>query len=163
MPRPTVRELVELWNLQPMGTENVLYTQTYNSETASKTNKASYTAIIALLTHESESFSDMHRLASDELWHFYLGDPIELLLLYPDGGDELVVLGNDVLAGQRLQFLVPAGVWMGAQIEQGGEYGVFGNTMAPGFSEQDFEAGVEKDLVEQWPRRKELISRLTRC
>ena len=61
----------------------------------------------------------MHRLPTDELWHFYLGDPIELLLLYSDGSDELVILGQDVLAGQRIQTVVPAGTYMGARLRPG--------------------------------------------
>jgi predicted cupin superfamily sugar epimerase len=104
----------------------------------------------------------MHRLPTDELWHFYLGDPIELLLLYPDGSDELVVLGPDILAGERVQTLVPAGVWMGARLRPGGAYGVYGNTMAPGFVLSDFEGAGAGELVERWPHRAELIRALTR-
>ena len=70
-------------------------------------------AIYALVTRED--FSGMHRLKTDEIWHFYAGDPIELLLLQPDGRSEVVSLGSDVLAGQQPQFTVPAGAWMGAR------------------------------------------------
>jgi predicted cupin superfamily sugar epimerase len=104
----------------------------------------------------------VHRLPTDEIWHFYLGDPVELLLLHPGGGDELVTLGADVLGGQRVQVTVPSGVWMGAQLRPGGEYGVYGNTMAPGFTPGDFEPGDRAELTRRWPHRADLIAALTR-
>jgi len=107
-------------------------------------------------------FSDMHRLPTDELWLFHLGDPIELLLLHPDGRDELVVLGPDVLGGQVIQHVVPAGTWMGARLRPGGEYGVWGNTMAPGYAISDFEGANAAELIARWPHRAELIAVLTR-
>jgi mannose-6-phosphate isomerase-like protein (cupin superfamily) len=107
----------------------------------------------------------MHKLKTDELWHFHIGDPIELLLLHPDGRDEVVVLGVDVLAGQHPQFTVPAGVWMGARpIKATPEaYGFFGTTMAPGFDYADFEPGYRDELQKAYPARKALIAELTRA
>ena len=160
--RPSVDELIAHWKLEPMGTENVLFTQSYLSDQQDSKGNPVYTAIVALITSDPESYSDMHRLANDELWHFYLGDTLELLLLYPGGESELILLGQDVLAGEKLQYLVPAGVWMGAVLKNGGEYAVFGNTMAPGFTEEDFDIGIEQELLSAWPQRAELISRLTR-
>jgi predicted cupin superfamily sugar epimerase len=104
----------------------------------------------------------MHRLPTDELWHFYLGDPIELLLLYSDGSDELVILGQDVLAGQRIQTVVLAGTYMGARLRPGGDYGVYGNTMAPGFVLSDFESAGAAELIARWPHRAGLIQAMTR-
>jgi predicted cupin superfamily sugar epimerase len=104
----------------------------------------------------------MHRLPTDEIWHFYLGDPIELLLLHPEGGDELVILGHEVLAGQEVQHVVPAGTWMGARLRPGGEYGVYGNTMAPGFALSDFEGADAAELIAGWPHRVDLIRALIR-
>ncbi|MEI6107156.1 MAG: cupin domain-containing protein, partial [Opitutae bacterium] len=104
------------------------------------------TAIYALVTRED--FSAMHRLKTDEIWHFYAGDPIELLLLHPDGRNEVVILGADLAAGQPPQFTVPAGVWMGARpIKATAEaYALFGCTMAPGFDYADFEPGYRDEL-----------------
>ena len=151
--RPTIDELLEHWRMQTMETENVMFSQSYVG-TAS-------TAIIAMVIDDPQSFSDMHRLPTDEIWHFYLGDAIELLLLDPNGGDEVVILGQDVLNGEHIQYVVPAGVWMGARIRAGGDYGVFGNTMAPGFSLDDFEGAVAEELIAQWPQHEELIRALT--
>ena len=159
---PSVDELIELWRLEPMKTENVLFSQTYVSPRIGDDGKALSTAIVALLTDDPQSFSDMHRLPTDEIWHFYLGDAIELLLLDPNGSDEIVVLGHDVSNNEKVQFVVPAGVWMGARLRSGGNYGVFGNTMAPGYTLADFEGGVANDLVSQWPQHADLIRALTR-
>ena len=112
MARPTPEQLVELWNLRTMPTENVRFLQSYVDDKIGPDGKPLCSAIVALLVDDPSVFSDMHRLPTDEIWHFYLGDPIELLLLYPDGSDELVILGHDVLAGQRVQTVVAAGVYM---------------------------------------------------
>lgn len=120
-------------------------------------------AIYALVTRAD--FSAMHRLKTDEIWHFYAGDPIELLLLHPDGRNEVVMLGSDILAGQHPQFVVPAGVWMGARpAAKGAEaYGFFGTTMAPGFDNDDFEPGYRDELQRAYPAQRAVIGELTRA
>jgi predicted cupin superfamily sugar epimerase len=161
--RPTAAELQGLWQLNSlMPQEDVLFTQTYVSPGQGPDEKPLCTAMVAMLTASHESFSDMHGLPTDEIWHFYLGDPIELLLLHPDGRDELVIVGADVLNGQRIQTVVPNGTWMGARLRPGGEYGVYGNTMAPGFVPSDFDPANADELIERWPHRAELITALTR-
>lgn len=160
--RPTAEELSQLWQLTKMPQEDVLFAPTYESAGRGPDGKPLCTAIVAMFTAAPGSFSDMHRLPTDEIWHFYLGDPIELLLLQPDGRDELVVLGTDVLGGQRVQVTVPSGAWMGARLRSGGEYGVYGNTMAPGFVAGDFEPGDRAELTGRWPHRADLITALTR-
>jgi predicted cupin superfamily sugar epimerase/mannose-6-phosphate isomerase-like protein (cupin superfamily) len=119
-------------------------------------------AIYALVTRED--FSGMHKLRTDEVWHFYGGDPMELLLLHPDGHGEVVTLGPDALAGQHPQFTVPAGAWMGARPAKASAdaYGFFGTTMAPGFDYSDFEVGYRDELQAKCPAQKELIAALTR-
>jgi uncharacterized protein len=162
MRRPSAEQLVEHWRLTTMPTENVRFSQTYVDARTGADGKPLCSAIIALLVDDPTVFSDMHRLPTDELWHFYLGDPIELLLLYSDGSDELVILGQDVLAGQRIQTVVPAGTYMGARLRPGGDYGVYGNTMAPGFALSDFESAGAEELIARWPHRARLIQAMTR-
>ncbi len=163
MTRPTLAQLRELWQLRTLlPQEDVLFTPTYESAGKGADGKPLCNAMIAVMTASPDSFSDMHRLPTDEIWHFYLGDPIELLLLHADGRDELVVLGTGVLAGQEIQKVVPHGTWMGARLRPGGEYGVYGNTMAPGFVPSDFEPGNATGLIERWPHRAELIRALVR-
>ena len=117
-------------------------------------------AILMLLTADPADFSAMHRLPIDEVWHFYRGDALELLLLHPDGRDESRRLGSgdDDLA----QTVVPAGTWMGARVAPGGSWSLFGTTMAPGFMTADYEGGDVENLVGRHPRREALIRALCR-
>lgn len=124
--RPSADDLKRYWGLAEMQTERVWFRQTYIDPKVGPEGRPLCSAIIALVTNDAAMFSDMHRLPTDELWLFHLGDPIELLLLHPDGRDDLVVLGPDVLGGQVIQHVVPAGTWMGARLRPGGEYGVWG-------------------------------------
>lgn len=119
-------------------------------------------AICALVTRTD--FSAMHRLAQDETWHFYLGDPIELLLIRADGGDELIVLGPNPRAGERLQFTVPAGTWMGARParDAADAWSFFGCTLSPAYSDLDYGPGDRAGLQALCPRRAELVASLTR-
>lgn len=160
--RPSADDLKHHWGLVAMQTEQVFFVQTYVDPKSGPDGRSLSSAIIALVTDDPATFSDMHRLPTDELWLFHLGDPIELLLLHPDGRDELVILGPDVLDGQEIQHVVPAGTWMGARLRAGGEYGVWGNTMAPGYALSDFEGATASDLIARWPHRADLIAALTR-
>ncbi len=117
----------------------------------------------------------MHRLASDEVFHFYLGDPVRMLHLYPDGSARELLLGPDLDAGMLPQVVVPAGVWQGARLASsawpgarpapGGEdaasFALLGTTVAPGFEFEDFELGTRDDLMAAYPGYAEPIRALT--
>ncbi len=120
------------------------------------------TAIYFLLT--PETFSEMHRLPGDEVFHFYLGDPVEQLRLHEEGFSEIVRLGTDLGSGHRPLAVVPGGVWQGASLAPGGRYGfsLLGTTMAPGFDFADYERGSFEALVRRWPDRRDRLRRLTR-
>lgn len=121
--------------------------------------RAVSTAIYYLLT--PATFSALHRLASDEVFHFYAGDPVEQLRLHPGGRGEVVTIGNNVLAGQRPQVLVPRGVWQGARLAPGGRYALLGCTVAPGFDYADYESGGRAALIAAYPEFAEPIATLT--
>lgn len=154
MQRPSAAQLIQALGLQPLPVEGGLFRQSWRAATSVPAHGRPHpagTAIYLLLTNAPDSFSALHRLPSDEIWHFYLGDPIRLLLLHPDGTAEQRVLGQDLLAGQQLQTCVPAGSWMGARLLPGGSYGLCGCTMAPGFIEADYEGGRLEPLLRQYP------------
>ena len=111
-----------------------------------------------------DAFSALHRLPSDEIWHFYLGDPITLQLLHPDGSSGAVTLGPDILNGQHVQYVVPRDVWQGARLIPGGAQGfaLFGTTMVPGFNSADFEGGERAALCAAYPQAADAIKALTR-
>jgi predicted cupin superfamily sugar epimerase/mannose-6-phosphate isomerase-like protein (cupin superfamily) len=171
-PTGPAAKLIAHYKMEKIPVEGAWFALTYTSteKLAAEALPARYGAprtvggaIYALVTRED--FSALHKLKTDEIWHFYVGDPIELLLLHPDGRDEVVVLGVDIAAGQQPQFTVPAGVWMGARpVKATAEaYGFFGTTMAPGFDYADFEPGYRDELQKTYPARKALIAELTRA
>jgi hypothetical protein len=104
----------------------------------------------------------MHRVRGDEMFHFYLGDPVEMLQLRPDGSGEEIVLGQDIASGMRLQHTVPGGVWQGSRLCKGGKYALLGTTMAPGFEYEDYETGERGKLIARYPQYSELIMSLAR-
>jgi predicted cupin superfamily sugar epimerase/quercetin dioxygenase-like cupin family protein len=120
-------------------------------------------AIVAVET--GAAFSALHRLKTDETWHFYAGDPIDLLLLNPDGTSRHVRLGTDVMAGETPQFTVPAGVWQGSSpvSPKGTGCSFFGTQMAPAFAYEDFEIGYRDALTRLYPAEGKRIAELTRA
>src|SRR6185369_1787456 len=116
-------------------------------------------AIYYLLT--PDTFSALHRLPADELFHFYSGDPVEMLQLAPDGSGRVVLIGNDLEAGQRPQVVVPRGTWQGCRLLAGGKVALLGTTVAPGFEFSHYEGGVRMELSAGYPDFSELITALT--
>lgn len=154
----TASELIALLDLKPLPQEGGFYRETYRSTQRLATGKAAGTAIYYLLT--PDTFSALHRLPTDEVYHFYLGDPVELLLLDSDGG-RLITLGSDLRTGQHPQFVVPAGCWQGSCLAEGGSVALLGTTMAPGFEFSDYEAAHREPLMQTYPEVSERIRRLT--
>jgi predicted cupin superfamily sugar epimerase len=160
MTRPTVQELARHLDLEPLPLEGGLFRQTWVGE--ARDGRPIGTAIVVLLAAEGGHFSAMHRLPIDEVWFFQAGDPIDLLLLQPGSAGRVATLGRDVLGGQELQRVVPAGTWMGARTAPGGTWSLFGTSMAPGFVPADYEGGDRGALVTAWPQHEPLIRALTR-
>lgn len=167
MTPPTADELVRLYGLLPHP-EGGFFKETYRSTgvipkavlPAQFPGPRHYsTAILFLLP--AGRVSRMHRLNADELWHFHLGGPLELSAIHPDGKVETVILGLDVLAGQKLQHAVPAGCWFGAAPAEGAPYALVGATVAPGFDFADFQLGRYEDLAARFPHARELLQKLT--
>jgi predicted cupin superfamily sugar epimerase len=152
-------EVIELLGLAPLPVEGGWFRQIWRSPPDAE--QPAGTAIIAVLTDDEDGFSQFHRLHSDELWHFYGGDPIELVLLEPGGTSQHVELGADLAAGQRPVHVVVAGVWMAARTT--GRWSLFGTTMAPGFTSDAYEGGRIEDLLAGWPGERDAILALTRA
>ena len=154
---PEVAALIAELGLEPLPEEGGWFRQTWQAEQIVD-GRPGGTAIVALWADGADGFSAMHRLASTEVWHFYRGDPFALLLLHPDGRAEEVALGP----GGAVQVVVPAGVWMGGRVADGGRYALTGATMAPGFTPEDFELGSAEQLCAAYPSVAGRIRRLTR-
>lgn len=165
----TVEALRAILGLAPHPVEGGYFAETYRSTeqlpatglpSRYRAARALGTAIYYLLT--PETFSAMHRLASDEIFHFYLGDPVEMLQLWPDGSHHVVLIGPDLEAGQRPQVIVPRDVWQGARLRPGGRYALLGTTVAPGFAYTDYETAPRPALLATHPTAKDRIVALTR-
>ena len=147
------------YGLEPLPVEGGLFRRTWAGPLDERGRPAG-SAIIVLFSVEDDLFSAMHRLPVDEVWHFYRGDPLELLLLEPDGGSRVELLGPG--AGQHVQLTVPAGTWMGARVAGGGRWTLCGMTMAPGFVPADYEGGEADDLCGRYPAVADRIRDLCR-
>lgn len=166
-------EIIRILNLQPLRGEGGYYAETYRSVESlagtalpgryGGTGRSFGTAIYYLLSSEPDSFSALHRLKTDEMYHFYLGDPVEMLLIEPGGTGRIVRLGPDLAGGECVQFCVPAGVWQGSRLVEGGAWALMGTTMAPGFDPMDFELGERAVLAAAYPQLAPLIQALTRA
>jgi uncharacterized protein len=156
-------EIKRLLQLEPHPVEGGWYRRTYTSavSVALLRGVRPYgTAIYYLL--EEGTFSEMHVLASDEMFHFYLGDPVEMLQLLPDGGSKVVTLGQDLAAGEQVQVTVPAGVWQGTRLKEGGKVALLGCTVTPGFDFADYRSGKYEELAAGWPVEAGRIRALAR-
>jgi hypothetical protein len=159
----TSNEIKTLLKLEPHPVEGGAYRRTYASAGTVEMPRGLRhmgTAIYYLL--EPGTFSEMHVLASDEIFHFYLGDPVEMLQLYADGSSAVFILGPDLAAGQHVQLAVPAGVWQGTRLVGDGKVALLGCTVTPGFDFADYRNADFAELAEKWPQETERIRKLTR-
>lgn len=162
-------QIISLLSLKPHPEEGGYFIETYRSHETIPTDalpgcyngiRAFSTAIYYLLT--PDSFSALHRLQTDEIFHFYLGDSVEMLQLWPDGNGKVITLGIDLLKGMRPQVVVPKGVWQGARLVPGGGLALLGTTVSPGFEFVDYEAGQRDLLIKTYPHYQDLIFSLTK-
>ena len=160
--------IVSLLGLKPHPAKGGWFAETYrSSETIPEDAlpgryggpRSASTAIYYLLT--PGTVSRLRRLRADEVFHFYLGDPVEMLQLDPDGSGHTLTLGHDIAGGMHVQTVVPRGVWQGARLLAGGRFALLGATVAPGFDYADYESGDRALLQAPHPRFAELIAGLT--
>ena len=163
-----VEDVLRILSLAPLPAEGGFFRETYRSQLMIPTEalppvytgpRHAGTAVYYLLTPNTSSL--IHRLPGDELFHFYLGDPVEMLQLHPDGKGYSVVIGSDLERGMQPQVVVPAGVWQGSRLVPGGRFVLMGTTMAPGFEFNDFESGNQAVLLRQYPEYADMIRALT--
>ncbi len=139
---PTSEEIIRTLDLQPLPGEGGYFRQKWILP--SPDGRPAGTAIVYLVT--PESFSTLHRLDADEVFHFYLGDPCEQIVIDPNGNLTTSTLGHDILAGHQVQTVVPGGSWQGTRLIEGGGWALLGTTMVPGYHQSGFEPGTADDL-----------------
>jgi uncharacterized protein len=162
----TAEELIRRLNLEPHPKEGGWFRETYRSDESATGLASRYpgsrsvgTCIYYLLT--PTTVSALHRLRSDEIFHFYLGDPVRMLQLWPNGEVRTVTIGNDFTRGQSPQVLAPRGVWQGSRLEPGGAFALLGCSVAPGFDYADYEHGDRRELTAAYPAAAAEIEKLT--
>jgi predicted cupin superfamily sugar epimerase len=156
----SAQQLIQRLGMTTLPVEATYFVSTYRSEANTDAGGPVGTAMIGIYSNDPPSGSLFHRLQFDEVWHFYGGDPMRLVLLHPDGTSADVIMGSDVLAGQLVQYVIPAGVWQAGELVPGGSWALFGCTMAPGFTGTCFEGGRIDDLMVTHPDRRGDIGRL---
>ena len=161
------QELIECLGLVPHP-ERGHYVETYRAALALDGlpppypgARAASTAIYFLITRAQPS-TYLHRLRSDEIFHFYEGGPLDVLLLAPDSAGEVRRLGTDLAAGERPQIVIRAGTWFAAELAPGATHCLFGCTVAPGFEFADFELAAGAELAARYPAHAARIARMTR-
>jgi hypothetical protein len=168
----TADQIIQTLKMLPHPIEGGYYAETYRSAASLPqsvlpslagspypADRSLATAIYYLIT--ADTFSAMHRVRGDEMFHFYLGDPVEMLQLHPDGSGELIVLGQDIASGMKLQHHVPGGVWQGSRLREGGKFALLGTTMSPGFDYADYESAHPDSLIAQYAEFRDQITART--
>ena len=165
----TTEQIIKFFRMKPLPSEGGFYVETYRADekisptvlSAGYTSERNFsTAILYLLT--PDTFSALHRVKSDEIFHFYLGDAVTMLILHTDGSSEVVTLGQDIFNDQRVQLTVLKDSWQACFLNEGGKFALMGTTVAPGFEFADLELAKREELLEQYPNHRELILKLTR-
>ena len=164
----TVQQLIQQYNLQPHP-EGGWYKETYKSTEYISGNtlperfdgsRSFSTAIYFLLP--AEQFSAFHRIQSDELWHFYAGEPLNIYVIDGEGVLSIIKLGNNILDGETMQAVVFAGCWFASRPVNSSGYSFVGCTVSPGFDFADFELAQADNLMQLYPQHQALIQSLCR-
>ncbi|NQU43247.1 cupin domain-containing protein [bacterium] len=164
----TATDIIRLLDLKPLAIEGGYYRETYRSDETVPAAalpgrygvlKSFSTAIYYLLI--PKTYSVIHRVPSEEVFHFYLGDPVTMLHLHPAGEGRVLTLGHDLEKDHLPQVVVPRNIWQGCRLKAGGCFALMGTTVAPGFDFPDFEVGERSTLLQAYPDYADLIRRLT--
>ncbi len=145
--RPSLNAVIESLGLEPLPVEGGYFRSTYLTQNSS--------AIYYLIT--PDSWSAFHRLSSDEVWHFYAGDPARQLQIFPDRSHKIFRIGRNFSEGEVPQLLSPAGVWQSTRLEAEGKWALFGTTMAPPYSNEQYDHGEQNTLSSMYPELSDII------
>lgn len=168
----TGKEVIDWFGLMPNSAEGGYFAATYESAvkipsgrllSGVQQERSLCSAIYYLLDPAGRSV--MHKVEGDMIYHFYAGDPVEMLLLYPKGQanrHEVCIFSNNVAAGGQPMKIIPGGTWLGSRLTPGGSYALMGVSMSPGFDPNEYAIGRREELTREFPERTSLIIELTR-
>jgi uncharacterized protein len=157
----SAKEIIDNLKLIPHP-EGGFYKETYRSDyiivNKNKETRHVSTAIYYLLQDEGKSH--FHRIQSDELWFFHLGEPLEIILIQ-SGQLVTITLGGDIGKGEVLHARIPANTWFAARVKKAKGFSLVSCTVSPGFDFADFSLANREDLVQQFPHLKDVIEKFT--
>lgn len=165
---PPMETVIKNLGLIPHQVEGGYFRQTYKAKEKTLRaflperfdgDRAFGTSIYYLLP--PKRISSLHLMFADETWHFYLGSPINLVEITPEGEAIETTLGTDIAAGQVPQHTVMHGNWLGAYNLEKDNYSLVGCTVAPGMELDDYRHGNPGDLLKQFPHLKAIIEKVT--
>ena len=165
MNRWTAKEVIEKLKLIPLPEEGGFFRETYRSNLYVNSEKlgqkSESTAIYYLIT--PESFSGLHLVDMDEIFHFYMGDSVEMFQIYPDGQSQMVSLGPNLDEGEVPQYVAQTGVWQGTKLKnpRPDSWALLGCTVAPGFELENFHILSRDELTKEFPHLKKQIKEYT--
>jgi len=156
----TAQRIINELNLFPHPSEGGFFFETHRSSGSLLINgqqRSLSTAIYFLVVRDFPT--ELHHLPGDELFHFYLGDPLELFLFDEEKGAEIKMLGVDLEQGMRPQILIPGNFWQAARVKKGGSYSLVGTTMTPGFDYSDYQALTRQEWKKKYPSGEEAVNK----
>ena len=162
-----VEKIIKKFNLTSLEDEGGYFTETYRSEEIIlkehlplryKSARNFSTSILYLIT--PDNFSALHKVASDEMFHFYMGDQVIMLNLFESGKGQIIKMGSNIFSGEQIQYLVPKNTWQGAKLAKGGKFALLGTTVSPGFEYEDFVQAktYKNEILKQYPDFAPLIN-----
>ena len=165
-----INKIIKELKLEPLPIEGGYFRQTYICEEILKPEqlpiryKQSHpmgTAIYYMLEKNKFPVSMLHKLQTDEIYHFYLGDPVTIFLLFPELSSQHITMGSDILGGQKVQVLVPKDTWQAMILMPGSNFALMGTSMAPGYKDEDITFASREELLLQYPSERENIIKTT--
>jgi len=149
-------QIIKKFGMKPLPEEGGYFIETYRSEGPDNSSSS----ILYVIT--ADNFSKLHKLTADEIYHFYLGDPVIMLNLYENGSSECMILGKDILNGEKCQHMVPGNCWQGSFLKEGGVFALLGTTMTPSFKFEQYQSASThmKELLEKYPEMSDFIAKL---
>lgn len=164
----SAEEVIKKLSLVPLEGEGGYFRQTFKDplpvtfthSSDQRNQRSASTAIYYLMTQDQ--FSALHRLPQTEVFHFYLGSPIEMVQIDSQGNLRRLCLGQEISKGQQVQVVVEKNTWQGARLLSGGDWALIGATVSPGFEFEDMELASRSDLISLYPNLRETIIQFTR-
>ena len=167
MAKVTAKDVIRKYALQPHP-EGGYYKEVYRSEIVIgkdalperfNGDRSIATSIYFLL--EENDFSAFHKIKSDETWHFYAGDKLEVYIILPEGELEIIQLGSNIAKDETFQFTVPADCWFASKPAVASKFCFVGCTVYPGFDFADFKMAERNALLQNYPQHAPVIQMLT--